>query len=242
MSTLHAVIVVVFSCLALIIALYCLFFMVPVKRFWERVRTLGGGIKGIEAHVNGVHDSINQQVEELRKETEERADSHREEVDQKLEELGRDDRKTRREVEALKGELKSAQEELHSTAEQLRKAVRNMEALSKRVQQLRTDFDTLDVEVRESVRQQVANSFSTVESTVLSALEAVQEEILYGVTDGDSSEPPRREPPASPSGGGTARRTRDNIITVEPLFGGKGRGEERDAGREKEAPEEEGGD
>ncbi|MFO7956723.1 MAG: hypothetical protein R6X33_06445 [Candidatus Brocadiia bacterium] len=242
MSTLHAVIVVVFSCLALIISLYCLFFMVPVKRFWERVRTLGGGIKGIEAHVNGVHDSVNRQVEQLREQTEERAEAHREEVEQKLEELSRDDRKTRRELEVVKGEVGAAQEELRETAEQLRKAVRNMEALSKRVQQLRTDFDTLDVEVKESVRQQVANSFSTVESTVLSALEAIQEEILYGVSDGDSSEPPRREPPTPSPGGGTARRTRDNIITVEPLFGGKGRSEERDASPEKEAPEEEGSD
>ncbi len=251
MPPLHTFVVVVFSCLALIIALYCLFFMVPVKRFWERVRTLGGGIKGIEAHVNGVRESISRQVEGLRQESREQAEAQRAEFEQKLEELARDGRKGRRRLETLADEIETTRQQLKSTAGELRKVMRNMEALSRNVQQLRSDFDTLDVEVRESVRQQVGNSFSTVESTVLSALEAVQEEILYGVC-GDGSGPPHREPPPTGTGPG-ARRTRDKIMKLEPLFeagrGGRKKAREKtddesEPGRKEgeTEPDKEGGD
>ena len=65
MTFVQALVLTAFSCLSLVIALYCLLFMVPVKRFWERIRTLGGGLKGIEAHVDGVRSKVSRRLEEV---------------------------------------------------------------------------------------------------------------------------------------------------------------------------------
>ena len=91
-----------------------------------------------------------------------------------------------------------------------------------------------------------------VESTVLSALEAVQEEILYSVpqTPGSTKPAPPRRPgtrPAPTISGGP----KENIISFEPLFDrlpdsegdeGEGEGEEEPADERAEAEEADGED
>lgn len=235
MSPLQAGILTVFSCVALIISLYCLFFMVPVKRFWERIRTLGGGLKGIEAHVNGVRESIGKRLDDVEKRTEAELTAFRAELEETLESLSRDNRKSRRELESLRKDVQSLQADLRSTSADAGKLAQRLESLTAEVQQLRSDFDALDVELQRAVQQRVADSFTTVESTVLSALEAIQEEILYGVSDSPTPSPPSRSAP--PTSGSTARGPRENIITVEPLFANL-RQEEREHEEEEEEGEE----
>ena len=50
---------------SLIIALYCLLFMVPLKSFVERINSLGGGMKGIRAYIEGVKSETERQIADV---------------------------------------------------------------------------------------------------------------------------------------------------------------------------------
>ncbi|MHC4592258.1 MAG: hypothetical protein ACYS8L_06135 [Planctomycetota bacterium] len=211
---------------ALIIALYCLFFMVPVKRFWERINSLGGGIEGVESHVAGVHDEIAGRLAALEEATREQIAENREAAQSRLERLAKDSRESQRELDRLRKDVQALQAGLRQAGSDDMKVGRSLESLAKQLQQLRGDFDALDVELRESVRQLVSDSFNTVESTVLSALDAVQEEILYGASEPSSRSTkalqPRQKPDRRPPSGfgGAERSPGDKIIPIEPLFAG----------------------
>jgi hypothetical protein len=243
----QAVVLILVSFGALIIALYCLFFMVPVKRFWERIRSLGGGMKGIEAHVDGVRNEIRGRLDAVEKAAEQCVAQAGQASEAVTSRLAREQREVKREMERFRADLQSLQAELRQTANDTMKAQQSCEALAKRVERLLGDFDALDVELRESVRQLVAESISTVESTVLSALEAMQEEIVYvanGVPEPRENGPNRSHTTSRPSGWTPApRRTHDNIITMEPLFArlrdeGAGKGQEAAERQEGEDGEE----
>lgn len=206
MSPLQAAILTIFSCLSLIIALYCLFFMVPVKRFYQRIRRLGGGLKGTEALINGVRDSVTKRLDEIEANAQEQLEAHCKALRESLDALAE-------QTSALQQEADSLRKEAGQAASDRRRLSQRVESLSGRLQQLRSEVDAMEVELRQTVRQEVTDSFSTVESTVLAALESVQEEILYGTSTSPS--PPRTTPPRTE---GRTRTGRGNIITVEPLF------------------------
>lgn len=223
LSVWHVAIMVVFAAGSLIVSLYCLFFMVPMKRFWERIHSLGGGIKGIEKHVSGVREEIHKRLKELEGESRRERHEIAEQSRQEAEELKKANREARRKVEKLQGELQSLQSELRQAVEENKRLSHLVEVVSNRLQQVRGDVEGLGVELRESVRQQVADSFTTVESTILSALEAIQEEMLYGTVETkDPREPfPARHQPRhrhSPDDGAAGER--QNIISMGPLFAG----------------------
>jgi len=250
----QAVVLIVVSIAAFIMSLYCLLFMVPFKRFRrfiERIDSLGGGMKGVENHVDGVREEIKARLTELEEGTRKQLAESRQGASAAADKLIREHREAQRELERMRRDVQSLQAELRAASADTMKASQNSEALTKQLQQLRSDFDALDVELRESVRQLVADSLSTVESTVLSALDAMQEEIFYGTSGSprpNKPVPPRTEPtrPASVFGG-TDRPARENIIPVGPLFV-KLHSEESDGAsdlrpvplEESEPPEEEG--
>ncbi|MHC4479637.1 MAG: hypothetical protein ACYS1C_01505 [Planctomycetota bacterium] len=239
----QAAVLIIVSFGSLIIALYCLFFMVPVKRFWERIHTLGGGMKGIEAYVLGFQDEIRERLAELEEATRRQIAQSREASEEELDRLAEGLEGFRPQLERLRKDVQSLQAELREAASDTMKVGQSTAALGRQLEQLRGDFDALDVELRESVRQLVSESFSTVESTVLSALDAVQQEMLYGVSEASpppEPRPPRREKPAPRFGGGGAPRTRDNIIEMAPLFAGL-RGEEEGDSSQEPTEEDEGG-
>ena len=91
------------------------------------------------------------------------------------------------------------------------------------------------MKLRESVRQLVGESFKSVESTVLSALDAIQEEMLSGSPQpAPAAAPfPHRPRPTRPAAGDGRRRS-ERII--EPLFAGLNEG----GAEGKEESEEEG--
>jgi hypothetical protein len=127
------------------------------------------------------------------------------------------------------------------------KVAQTAESLTRELQQLRGDFDALDVELRESVRQLVADSFSTVESTVLSALDAVQEEILYGASEPSAPSgktvQPRQKPERRPTtglSGSTGGHGGDKIIPMGPLFADLNRVDEQPEAEPPEAEAEKG--
>lgn len=237
------VVLIVFSVSSLIIALYCLIFMVPLRRFRERISSLGGGMKGIEAYVGGVRERVEARLTGLEEQLQQQLAEVRQAAESAVDALARDQRELRREMDRLRKDAQSLQAELREVREDAMKVGRAYEALGKRLDQVAGDFDTLDVELRESVRQLVAESFSSVESTILSALEAVQEEILYGPSEpsssgqGFSARPDRARPRP---GFASSEETGSKIITVEPLFA-RLRAEKDEAPDEAE-PEAEGGE
>jgi hypothetical protein len=219
MQTWLAVVLIITSLTALGLAVYCRIFMAPLERFRERVNALGGGLRGVESHFTGVAGDLQSRVEALEEKT-----------DGGIAEAGR-------EVETLRRELQALQEQARATAAEATRAAQTADSLAKQLAQFRSDFDALDVELKESVRQLVADSLTTVESTVLAALEAIQEEILHGVPEPVGPPSPfttRRGPtkPAPAFDPAAARRRRENIITVEPLFA-----DLRQKGRQPEAAE-----
>ena len=140
----------------------------------------------------------------------------RQELQKALERSARDGRQAQRELESLRKDLLALQAELRGCAGDARKLGQAVDILSETAQQLRGDFEALEAETRRAVRQQVAASFTSVESTVLSALESLQEEVLY-VTSGSAgpSDAITRPPTASPAPG---VRPGGKIIPAEPLF------------------------
>ncbi len=223
MSPLQAGILTIFSCASLVIALYCLFFMVPVKRFWERIRTLGGGLKGIEAHVDGMRENVSRRLDELEGKLKADFEERRRENKKTLERLARRSRSNQGDLESLRKDIQELQAELRETAAGAGKVARKVNSLATRLEQIRGDLDAQEAELQRAVQQQVTETFASVESTVLAALESVQEEILYGVS-GAPPQSPRPSPCHKPD---AAPGPRDNIIKVEPLFGNIG-GEEDD--------------
>ena len=228
-------ILLIFSVAALLISCYCLFFMLPEKSFWDRIHSLGGGLKGIETHVEGVKAELSGRLDVLEKQAGERAEAVRQDAQSSTEKLAKADREAARELDRLRRELQSLQVELREALAGNSRLTQSVESLTNQVQQVRGDVDGLGVELRESVRQQVADSFTSVESTILSALDAVQEEMLYGVSqppETSTSFPARR--PAAKSGSG-ADNDRQNIISMGPLFAAASAQTEAEAEDESDA-------
>ena len=217
MPTWLNVVLILTSLCALGLALYCRIFMAPLDHFRKRVSALGGGLKGIESHFTGMAGELQQRLEELEEKSNAQIAEAREGLRGSVDELGGSLRELGREVEKLRREVQSLQAGIRTASSDGTKVARSVESLAKRLQRLRGDFDALDVELRESVRQLVMESFGAVESTVLSALEAMQEEILHDVREPSAPQKPFGRPqPSKPFR--SARRPRENIITVEPLF------------------------
>ncbi len=218
-GTLQYVVLVMLSGFAALAACYCLFFTVKEKAFWSRIHSLGGGLRGIESHVAGVKDELSNRLDAVEKSTAEQAEALRQESQATADKLSKSDRESAREVERLRRELQSLQAELREAIAGNARLAQAVEAFTGQLRQLRGDVDGLSVELRESVRQQVADSFMSVESTILAALDAVQEEMLYGVnqsaTNGGAPFNGRR-PSSRPAPAGEGDR--QHIISMGPLF------------------------
>jgi hypothetical protein len=243
METWKEIALILISTGALIMALYCLLFMVPVKRFLARVRSLGGGVKGMEALVEGIHEDVCRRLSELEASVQDQIGHARESSQQTVERLAKDTRQARRDLERLRGDLQSLQAELRTTASGGANAAQSVEELAKRLQQFQGDFDQLDVKLRESVRTLVADSFRGVESTVLTALDGLQQEMLAerprGATPARTFVPRRRPSRPAPEFGGNGTPHPETII--EPLFAGLNAGG-RDKGENAEEDADEAGD
>ncbi len=239
-STLQYVGLVVFSAGALIISFYCLIFTVKEKSFWARIHSLGGGLRGIEAHVAGVKEELSNRLDAVEKSGAEQSDALRQETEASVEKLSKSDRESARETERLRRELQGLQAELREAIAGNARLGQAVETLTNQLRQLRGDVDGLGVELRESVRQQVADSFMSVESTILAALDAVQEEMLYGVNQPTGGSTPfsarRTGPKPAPCGEGD----RQNIISMGPLFASVSAQRDQGEPAEDEAEAEEG--
>jgi outer membrane murein-binding lipoprotein Lpp len=218
------VVLIILCLLSLVGVGWCLLFMAPLEKFRKHVNSLGGGMKGIEEHLAEVSTEIHGRLAGLEESSRQKIGETRENVEASLSKLAEDASQFRADLEALGREVAQLRTEHEAAATNGARAIQSLDAVTKQLARLRSDFESLDVELRESVRQLVGESFSTVESTVLSALDAVQEEIVYGISEPTGRSPrfrPRQTDPRPPSPHSRPTgRSRDNIISVAPLFAG----------------------
>jgi len=243
------VVVLTFVCIAsLIVSLYCLFFMVPVKRFYERMRSLGGGIKGVESHMKGVMEKLQQRIEESEQKAQEaiqkqnnslerRLNQESRSLHQEVEKLRNRTAQLQDEMARLRQKLGAQQDRLDNQASQNQELVRAMKSLGSRLRRLQDDFEGIDGELKESTRQFVSDSYQQLEAVVLAALDSIQDQMLRGAGEGNSpfrrgsgGRGPRgqREPRTGDAEGGGSRK----IISAGSLFNAAGKSDEP-------APEEE---
>ena len=140
--------------------------------------------------------------------------------------------------------LRNALQEQSTHNSQFSKSV---DSLAERLEQMQRDFGSLDVELRESVRQLVSDSHQRVEGTVLSALDAIQNQIIRGVERPPGKPPVERFAPRQDATSESPHRQDPRkIISAGPLFtpseNAEDQAEEQDepAAPTEEEPEEEG--
>ncbi|MDP6106987.1 MAG: hypothetical protein QGI33_00935 [Candidatus Brocadiia bacterium] len=159
-STVQALLLIALCFGSLIIALYCVIFMVPVKRFMARIHSLGGGMKGLEAHLSGLKSETDSRIAALE------------------ESLAGQTAGVEGELHGLRQELEQLQVAVREDAATAAALGRRVDALVKAMTGVESEFQTVSGELREKLRQEVADSYQGIESSVLSALEAVRDEML----------------------------------------------------------------
>jgi len=236
---------------SLIIGLYCLLFMVPLKSFVERINSLGGGMKGIRSHVEGVRSETEERIAAVQEHAEgELKESHAElrgAVDSAAQRAGQ----AQAGLQRLERAAQNLQAGLRDNASDARSLSAGLATMRKELEELRSDFEALQAELRGSVGQMVSESYQQLEGTVLSALEALKDGMLRAATVPHSPSAGHGPRPTfdRSSGKDSRRRQPDKIIRAEPLFTvldkdkgnaakrhGKDAGEEVPDGQEHPAP------
>ena len=244
------VVVLTFVCIAsLIVSLYCLFFMVPVKRFYERMSSLGGGIKGVESHMKGVVEKLNQRIEDSEQKAREAINKQNAGLERRL---NQESRSLHQEVEKLRNRtaqlqdettklhqhLNSLQDRLDNQSSQNQELVRAMKSLGSRLRRLQDDFEAMDGELRESTKQLVSDSYQQLEAVVLAALDSIQDQMLRGAGGGPAvhrgSGGRRPRPRTNPRRGNAEDSSSRKIISAGSLFNSSGKSEESPAEGDEE--------
>jgi len=239
-STWQAVILILLCFGSLIIALYCLFFMVPLRSFVERVNLLGGGMKGIESHLDGVQGEVERRIATVEELVRAAMREVRCELQEAIQQVTNRTSRTQENVQRLDRATQNLQAELRDAVADTRKLAASVDAMRAALDEIRDDFAALDGELRGAISQQVTDSYQKLESTVLSALEAVQDDMFRGTSKLRSWQAPA--PSHKPAGKFGVRPTRDSrrrplskIISAEPLFADAEKAEQSEASHEEPA-------
>ena len=224
LETWQAVVLILLCFGSLIIALYCLFFMVPLKSFVRRINSLGGGVRGIRAHVDGVRKDTEHRIGAVEHLLRDELTRMHSELQDSLEAVAQRAGEAQSGLQRLDRTVQRFQADLRQHPSDGRRLSEALAQMHKDLAELRNDLDVVETELRGSVGQFVSDSYKQLEGTVLSALEVLQDEMLRGASKlrraGDSA-PSRR-----PDGRDSMRRPSGKIIPAEPLFADLDRGHE----------------
>ena len=223
----QGIVLIVLCFASLIIALYCLFFMVPLRQFVERINSLGGGMKGIQAHVDGLRTATEKRIETIEAAMRQDLARTRSELEANLNAVAENLRKAQAGLQRLEQAAQGLQAEIRENASDARKLSSALQSARSEWEDLRNDFQALEVKLTGSLRQIALDSWRELEGAALSALESVQDEMLRGTSKCRASrlqgQPPKISPARTLEGGSykdSRRRPADKIISAEPLFAG----------------------
>ena len=192
-STWLGVLLIVLCFGSLLIALYCLLFTVPLNSFVQRVNSLGGGMRGIRAHVDDMLSQTDRRIAEMQ----------------------------RLMHEGMEEGLRESRAELEQHARSVAELRADLNALHEQLADLRNDSEVLEGELAGRVRTLVSESYRALAGTVLGAHEAVRDEMLRGAKKLRHPHDPR--PPTGRWGergqSDAHRQSERKIISALPLFG-----------------------
>ena len=205
--TWQAVVLILLCFVSLLISLYCLLFMVPLKSFVARINLLGGGMKGIETHVDGIRSETERRMAALEKQIRDGMDQLRAEVQAATNATGDKAAHLQESIQKLERAAHNLQAEVRATASDTRKMEAALATFRAGMEEVQNDFSALEGELRSTVNQQVNVSYQKLESTVLSALQAVRDDMLRGASrlrtwQAPSPPPPPPSPQSSPAADG----------------------------------------
>jgi len=239
--TWQAVVLILLCFVSLLISLYCLLFMVPLKSFVARINLLGGGMKGIETHVDGIRSETERRMAALEKQIRDGMDQLRAEVQAATNATGDKAAHLQESIQKLERAAHNLQAEVRATASDTRKMEAALATFRAGMEEVQNDFSALEGELRSTVNQQVNVSYQKLESTVLSALQAVRDDMLRGASrlrtwQAPSPPPPPPITPKLTSNGwkDARRKPGSKIISAEPLFADAEKGDSAASQEESE--------
>lgn len=224
LETWQAIFLILLCFTSLIIALYCLFFMVPLKSFMNRINSLGGGMEGMRAHLQGVRNKIEKQISALEDDITRKREDDREAFTAGITNLRQAAAKLEQKLQENEEAINSLQSNIKDSTAQNRKFARELKAVREDLNELQNDFAVFKDELNGSLRRMVSNSYMELEATVLSSLEAIQEEILWTCGKGEhtsnrrpNGDRPRSKPSLNDITHAFHKETH-KIISAQPLF------------------------
>ncbi len=174
----QAIFLILLSFGSLGIALYCLLFMVPLKKFVKHIESLGGGMEGLKKHLSGIETYFGKELERIESRLGESIDSAKIENEQQLEILGQQAEKTAdtlKRFENARDALEKSVENLHADFESNKKT---HESFQNQLRELQRDMSVLAEETEGKLQREVRESFYELEATVLATLEVLRDEML----------------------------------------------------------------
>ncbi len=190
-STWQGVLLILLCFGSLLIALYCLLFMVPLKSFVNRINLLGGGVRGIRAYVDGMRSENEERIAALEDLLHEQLSALRAEMEGGIESGAASSRQAEAHMQQLERTVQTLRAELGNSTAELRKLPASLDTLRRQLGEVRNDFEVLEAQLAGSVRKLVADSYQQIEGTVLSALGTVQDEMLRGSSELLASREPK---------------------------------------------------
>ena len=238
LETWQAVVLILLCFGSLIIALYCLFFMVPLKSFVRRINSLGGGVRGIRAHVNGVRSETEKRISVMEEVLRNELGKLRADLQGALDAAADSASRAHSGLQGLERTVQHFQAQLREHSSDGRKLSEGLAHMRKELSDLRNDLDVVEVELRGSVSQLASDSYKQLEATVLGALEVLQDEMLRAADKlrGSGERPASWKPSPSArigttSGKDSRRRASGKIIPAEPLFAELDKGSKGEASK-----------
>lgn len=217
----QAIFLIVLSFGSLVIALYCLLFMVPLKKFVQRIESLGGGMEGIKSHLSGIEAYFEKELQRMESRREERIDHLKtvteerfETVEHKMQDMEKAMERHQNTGNAVGDAMESMQQELQETMS----TCANME---RRLREMRRDMSVQGEETEGKLQKQVRESFYELEATMLSTLEVLRDELLPPKKNGTPHDPASPFSPVSRKKGLHADEQEpadSKIISAGPLF------------------------
>ena len=222
--TWQAVLLIVLSFGSLGVALYCLFFMVPLKSFVHHIDSLGGGMEGIRSYVDGIRSDIENRIQQLEGDIREQLDAHRQELSERVSSVTQVARDAEAALRELDQKVQKLQADLREDEKDVRQVLTQMDSARSEITELRNDLKTAEEKMRGTLNQMVADSYRKVESTVISALGALQDQLVQPADasshrNGHPFAQDRGSRESSGRGNRKAKTNEDKIISAEPLFG-----------------------